>query len=296
MPEIAGQAGLTGAQISYAGDTALAADTVSDIHRNMGRVAAVVLVVNLSAADCVSAQPDGAPVLARLERVRGGGVTGRNHVGVSVVARLRAAHLLRPVRGLGAPDLAGIGLQHLRGGPDLAGGEPAAAARGRGDRRARGSRAISAAGITLAGSFAIIAIIPVRSFREIAFAMVTGILIETFVVRSLLAPVADHDCSDTRAAGPGTVSTQALTHRSIRSAATDPPSPKKRESDRPSRRTVQLSQGRGGRTCPTTDQERATPVLPSRRSRLEIRYRVAPNRREQSKIRRQLTATRHDRG
>ena len=50
------------------------------------------------------------------------------------------------------------------------------------------SRAIRAAGITLAGSFAIIAIIPIRSFREIAFAMVTGILIETFVVRSLLAP------------------------------------------------------------------------------------------------------------
>ena len=32
------------------------------------------------------------------------------------------------------------------------------------------------------------AVIPIRSFREIAFAMVTGVLIETFVVRSLLAP------------------------------------------------------------------------------------------------------------
>jgi hypothetical protein len=50
------------------------------------------------------------------------------------------------------------------------------------------SRAIRASGITLAASFAIIAIIPIRSFREIAFAMATGILIETFVVRSLLAP------------------------------------------------------------------------------------------------------------
>jgi RND superfamily putative drug exporter len=50
------------------------------------------------------------------------------------------------------------------------------------------ARAIRTAGITLAASFGVIAVIPVRSFREVAFAMVVGLLLETFVVRSLLVP------------------------------------------------------------------------------------------------------------
>ena len=50
------------------------------------------------------------------------------------------------------------------------------------------ARTIRTAGITLAASFAAIAVIPIRSFREVAFAMVVGLLLETFVVRSLLAP------------------------------------------------------------------------------------------------------------
>jgi RND superfamily putative drug exporter len=37
-------------------------------------------------------------------------------------------------------------------------------------------------------SFALVAIIPIRPFRELAVAMVIGILLETYVVRPLLAP------------------------------------------------------------------------------------------------------------
>jgi RND superfamily putative drug exporter len=48
--------------------------------------------------------------------------------------------------------------------------------------------AIRTAGITLALSFALLAIIHVRAFWEFAFAMAIGILIETFVVRPLLVP------------------------------------------------------------------------------------------------------------
>ena len=50
------------------------------------------------------------------------------------------------------------------------------------------SRAILVAGITLASSFALLAIIPLLQFREVAVAMAAGILIDTIVARSLLVP------------------------------------------------------------------------------------------------------------
>jgi RND superfamily putative drug exporter len=52
----------------------------------------------------------------------------------------------------------------------------------------RASRAISVAGIALALSFAALAIVPLRPFREFAFATAVGVLIDTFVVRSYLIP------------------------------------------------------------------------------------------------------------
>jgi RND superfamily putative drug exporter len=52
----------------------------------------------------------------------------------------------------------------------------------------RASATIGAAGITLAASFGMLALVPIRPMRELAFAMAAGILIDTFVVRSLLVP------------------------------------------------------------------------------------------------------------
>lgn len=52
----------------------------------------------------------------------------------------------------------------------------------------RTTRAIVTAGITLAGSLGMVAIIPLLPFREIAFTMVVGLLIDTFIVRSLMTP------------------------------------------------------------------------------------------------------------
>ncbi len=188
MPEITRQTGLTGTRISYAGDTALADDTVSDIHKNMVRVAAVVLVVNLllliaflrsltaplfllGSSTIAVAASLGLTTWIFQSWLGYGQLTyyvpfvvsvllislGSDY-NIFVVGRIWQEASLRPLReaiAIAAPEA---------------------------------SRAIRAAGITLAASFAIIAIIPIRSFREIAFAMVTGILIETFVVRSLLAP------------------------------------------------------------------------------------------------------------
>jgi RND superfamily putative drug exporter len=52
----------------------------------------------------------------------------------------------------------------------------------------RASRAISVAGLALALSFAALALIDLRQFREFAFAMVVGVLLDAFLVRSLLIP------------------------------------------------------------------------------------------------------------
>ena len=48
--------------------------------------------------------------------------------------------------------------------------------------------AITVAGITLAATFALLAIVPLRSFREFALLMVVGVLVDAIVVRSILIP------------------------------------------------------------------------------------------------------------
>ncbi len=50
------------------------------------------------------------------------------------------------------------------------------------------AKAVTVAGIALAASFALLAIVPLRSFREFAFVMTVGVLIDTFLVRSMLVP------------------------------------------------------------------------------------------------------------
>jgi RND superfamily putative drug exporter len=52
----------------------------------------------------------------------------------------------------------------------------------------RTSRAIGIAGAALAGSFGLLAIVPLDEFRAFAFALGVGILVDTFVVRALLVP------------------------------------------------------------------------------------------------------------
>jgi hypothetical protein len=52
----------------------------------------------------------------------------------------------------------------------------------------RAQTAITIAGLVLALSFAMLAIVPLRPFRELAFAMSAGLLIDAFVVRTMLVP------------------------------------------------------------------------------------------------------------
>jgi len=50
------------------------------------------------------------------------------------------------------------------------------------------SRAITVAAIALTASFALLALIPLQQFREVAVAMAAGIVIDAIIVRSLLVP------------------------------------------------------------------------------------------------------------
>jgi putative drug exporter of the RND superfamily len=52
----------------------------------------------------------------------------------------------------------------------------------------RASQAITTAGLALSASFAVLALIPLDQFRELAVAMSLGVIIDAFIVRSLLVP------------------------------------------------------------------------------------------------------------
>ena len=52
----------------------------------------------------------------------------------------------------------------------------------------RAGRAITVAGLILALSFLAVALIPIQSFREIAFALCVGLLLDTLIARTLLIP------------------------------------------------------------------------------------------------------------
>jgi RND superfamily putative drug exporter len=52
----------------------------------------------------------------------------------------------------------------------------------------RAAAAITVAGVVLALSFGLLALVPLQAFRELAFAMGAGLLIDAFLVRTLLVP------------------------------------------------------------------------------------------------------------
>ena len=188
MPELVRSAGLSDPEVEYGGQTALAQSAVDAVSRDAVTIASAVLVVNLL-------------LMALFMRAL-----------VAPLALL-AVNVLSVSATLGATVWI---FERLLGYPDITYYVPFAGAvllvslssdynvliAGRIWREAermpmreaiataapRASRAIRAAGLSLAASFALVALIPVRSFRELAAVMAVGILLETFLVRSLLAP------------------------------------------------------------------------------------------------------------
>ena len=180
--------GCSGTRVAYGGQTALADDTVSRVLDDLARVAVVAILVNLL-------------LLALFMR--------------ALVAPLYlvASSILGLLASLGLTTLF---FQVVLGHDDLTYYVPFAAAvllvalgsdynvfvAGRiwdEARRMRlreaiavaapqAARAVTVAGLALAASFALLAIVPLRSFREFAFVMGVGVLVDTFIVRTLLVP------------------------------------------------------------------------------------------------------------
>ena len=188
LPGLARSAGLDGAHVSVAGDTALADETISAMRTDLLRVAVVVLIVNLLLL-AVFLRALVAPVLLVLSSVLSVAAamgitvwvfqTWLGHGEITYYVPFAAPVLLIALGSDYNVFITGRVWQEARDRPvreALAAVAPRAAG------------AIRTAGITLALGFAILAIIQVRAFWEFAFAMASGILIETFVVRPLLVP------------------------------------------------------------------------------------------------------------
>ena len=188
LPELLRAAGLPEAEVAIAGQTALASDTVEAIVDSAALVGAVVLALNfLLLALFLRALV--APLFLLAASV------------LSVAATLGlTTYFFQGLLGHSdltyyVPFAAGVLLVSL--GSDynvFVAGRIWQEARRRPLRDAiavaapRASRAITVAGIALAASFAMLAIVPIDGFREFAFMMGVGVLLETFVVRPVLIP------------------------------------------------------------------------------------------------------------
>jgi putative drug exporter of the RND superfamily len=188
LPRLLQQAGLTGATAAQTGQTAIASDTVEAIVDSSALVGAVVLACNFLLL-AIFLRALVAPLFLLTASV------------LSVAATLGlTTYVFQGLMGHSdltyyVPFAAGVLLVSL--GSDynvFVAGRIWQEAERRPLREAiavaapRASRAITVAGIALAASFAMLAIVPVDGFREFAFMMGVGVLLETFVVRPVLIP------------------------------------------------------------------------------------------------------------
>ncbi|HEU5389446.1 MAG TPA: MMPL family transporter [Streptosporangiaceae bacterium] len=188
LPSLARSAGLTGARFEVGGQTALASDSIDAVLGSLVRVGAAIAVVSLillalflrsllapvyllaasvlavfaslGLTVLISRHFLGFDSLVYFVPIAGGVllVSLGSDYNVFVVGRIWEEARRRPVRDavtLAAP---------------------------------RASRAITTAGVALAASFAMLAVIPLEQFRQIALLMGIGVILDAIVVRSLLVP------------------------------------------------------------------------------------------------------------
>ena len=188
LPRLADQAGLTGVLPVLAGDTAAVAAVIEQSNRDMVAILVAALLVNLLIL-MVFLRALVAPLFLLGCTVLSAAAT----LGLTVL--VFQTWLGHPGVTFFVPLAAGVLLVALGSDYNLfAIGHVFAEARRRPLREAmlsalpRSSGAITTAGFALAASLSTLALVPLRQFRELAFALVVGILVDALVVRTLLAP------------------------------------------------------------------------------------------------------------
>jgi putative drug exporter of the RND superfamily len=188
MPGLLRTAGAPGATAAFAGDTALARETVQETVGDLWRIGLTALAVSLlllviylralvaplyllAASVLVVAATLGLTTLV-FQDVLG-------HDGLTYYMPFAAAVLLLALGSDYNVFLVGRIWEESRVRPTIGAVRYAAP---------RASRAITVAGLALAGSFAVLALVRILPFLEFAFAMVVGLILDTFVVRSILVP------------------------------------------------------------------------------------------------------------
>jgi RND superfamily putative drug exporter len=188
LPTILRQAGLGGVEASLGGDTAVAKAAVDQTMHDLGRIAVAALLANLLFL-----------MLYLRAIVIPLGLLACSVLAIAATLGLTTWMFQRSADGDGltfyVPFAAAVLLVALGSDYNILGVGPAwKESRGRPLREAlaitlpQSSRAIRTAAFTLAVSFGLLALVPLRPFRELAFALAVGVLVDAFVVRSLLAP------------------------------------------------------------------------------------------------------------
>lgn len=182
LPELLDAAGLPGAQASLAGDTALSAETIDKTLGDLARIApialfAILLVLSLYLRAIVA--PLYLVGVSALGFAAALGVSARVLGEMTYYVPFTVAVLLVALGSDYNVFLVGRVWQEARRRP-LEEAVPVAASRATG--------AITLAGLVLASSFALMAIVPIRAFREIAFVMTAGLLLDTLLLRTVLVP------------------------------------------------------------------------------------------------------------
>jgi RND superfamily putative drug exporter len=188
LPALGRSAGLTGVRFEVAGETALTGDSIGSIVADLGRIALAIMLVTLVLL-ALFLRSLLAPVYLLAASVLAVFAT----VGLTV---LISQHIL----GYGSlvyfvPFAAGVLLVSLGSDYNVfvvgriweeARRRPVADAVAVAAPQA--SRAITTAGVALAASFAMLAVIPLEQFRQLAIAMGLGVVMDAIAVRSLLVP------------------------------------------------------------------------------------------------------------
>jgi putative drug exporter of the RND superfamily len=188
LPDLLRRVGLGGATVGWGGETALAVETVQATDTSLWRVIAVAFAVNfiflvlflrsffapvylLVASAAALAATFGLTIYFFTDVLHSAGLPYYIPVAFSVLLLSLGSDYNIFVVGRVWREADRRPLQEA-----VAVGAP------------RAGRAITVAGVALALSFAMLAIIPITPFAVMAFAMGVGILLDTFLVRSMLVP------------------------------------------------------------------------------------------------------------